>query len=75
MKFDKTRWTGSELFEFYTSGLEYSEYAQDLLTAESIIGDTLFSMLEKAEKEGKKIVLEESSKTGTMDPIINVKIA
>lgn len=52
-----TQMTGHELFEFYTS--QGGAYSQTLFTAHLHIGDTLFSMLEDAEKQGKKIVIKE----------------
>lgn len=57
--------TGEELFQSALS--EWGEYAQDLMTAHSLIGDKLFPMLEECERTGKKIVIREL----TDDPGIN----
>lgn len=51
--------TGEQLFEIKTS--EWGEYAQDLMTAHSLIGDKLYPMLEECERTGKKIVLREKN--------------
>ena len=53
----KASLTGEELFEFYTS--QEGEYRQTLFTAHMQIGDELFKLLEQAEMEGKKIVLQD----------------
>lgn len=56
--------TGKELFDYYTTFRDYSgsdadEYAQTLETAFMLFRDDVFSMLEKAEAEDKKIGLIE----------------
>ncbi len=68
---DLTGLTGEQLFDYYTS--IYGEYEQTLFTAHSVIGDRLFKLLEKAEKQGKKIVLIEKMKN-VYDPPISVII-
>lgn len=58
MKSDLSKLTGEELFGYYTS--QGNKYRQVLFQVYLQIGDKLFKMLEKAEKEGKKIVIKES---------------
>lgn len=64
-KIDKSKWPGSALFEYYTS--QPGEYKGTLFEAFMLIGDKLYTMLEKAEAEGKKIVIMEDIE-GVMDP-------
>lgn len=45
--------TGKELFNKYTN--EANEYAQTLMTIWAHIGDAIFPLLEKADKDGKKL--------------------
>lgn len=71
MTTDKSNWSGKELFEFYTS--EEGEYKNTLLQAYVQIGDDIYSMLEKAEKQGKKIALVEQKK-GVDDPPLSIEI-
>lgn len=57
--------TGQQLFDKYTEQRDHSEseqndYAQTLQTALMLFGDKVFAMLERAEKEGKKIELVEN---------------
>lgn len=68
---DKSNWTGKELFEFYTT--QDPAYRKILNQAFLEIGDELYLMLEKAEREGKKIVLIEQIK-GVDDPPLSVEI-
>jgi hypothetical protein len=51
--------TGQEIFENYQKN--WDEYAQTLMTAMMIVADDdkFFAMLERAEKEGKKISIVE----------------
>jgi hypothetical protein len=51
--------TGKQIFENYQKN--WGEYAQTLMTAILIVADDekFFAMLEKAEREGKKIALVE----------------
>ena len=56
--------TGEQLYNYHNafrdfSGSERDEYAQNLQTALMLFGDKVFSMLEKAEVQGKKIELVE----------------
>jgi hypothetical protein len=56
--------TGQQLFEFHMafrdySGTERDDYAQTLETAFSLFGDEVYSKLEEAEKEDKRIELIE----------------
>jgi len=56
--------TGRQLFEKYAafrnhSGDEKDEYAQVIQTSLALFGDKVYTMLEQAEKEGKKIELVE----------------
>lgn len=60
---------GIDLFEKILS--EGGEYAQTVQTAFSVIGNDLFTMLEKADREGKKIEISESE-NDTTDPEIKV---
>lgn len=57
MKPDLSQLTGEQLFDYYT-GIE-GEYKQTLFQAYTEIGNELFELLEKAEKEGKKVVIKE----------------
>lgn len=50
--------TGKELFEKYTKARD--EYARTLLTIEVNIGDEIYPLLEQAEREGKKLEIDES---------------
>lgn len=68
---DLTALTGEQLFDYYTS--IDGEYKQTLFTAHSVIGDRLFKLLEKAEMQGKKIVLAEKMKN-VCDPPLSVII-
>lgn len=47
--------TGRELFTHLTLSIEKDEYAQTLMTIWTHIGDEIFPLLEKADKEGKKL--------------------
>jgi hypothetical protein len=50
--------SGREIFEMHApSGKEPSEYGRLLWTIYLSIGDALFPLLEKAEKEGKRLSL------------------
>ncbi|RZK73589.1 MAG: hypothetical protein EOO85_17015 [Pedobacter sp.] len=58
--------TGIQLFEYHLAFRDYSgtdrdDYAQTLETAFSIFGNDVYSKLEQAEKEDKKIELIEDS--------------
>lgn len=68
---EKTKLTGKELFDLYTS-LE-GEYKYTLFRAHLEIGDDLFPMLEKCEKEGKKIHIQESPDS-TLDSQIVITV-
>jgi hypothetical protein len=52
---DVTKIKGVDLFEIYAS--QGDEYAQTIMTAYATIGDDLFTLLERAEREQKKIAL------------------
>lgn len=61
-KIDKSKWTGEQLFEYYsTLG---GEYEQTLSTARMQIGDELMPMLEECERTGKKITLVDDISIG-----------
>lgn len=64
----KNDMTGQELFELYTS--EESDYKQVLMTAHMAIGDDLYKMLEKAERKGKKIAINEVPQGMDDGPIV-----
>ena len=64
--------TGKELFEYHTS-LD-NEYKGTLFHAFQEIGAELYPMLEKCEKEGKSIVVNEDIE-GAFDSPITVSIA
>ncbi|MBO9671952.1 MAG: hypothetical protein J7577_00795 [Sphingobacteriaceae bacterium] len=56
--------TGRQLFEKYASlrdhsGNEKDQYAQTLQTSLALFGDKVYTMLEQAEREGRKIELIE----------------
>lgn len=71
MVIDKSKMTGGQLFDYYTSVHEDREYGSTLLTAHSEIGNKLFPMLEKCEREGKRIALQETM-SGVLDPPLEV---
>lgn len=52
---DKSKWSGEELFYFYSN--LGGDYSQTLFTARMTIGDELLLLLEKCEREGKIIDL------------------
>jgi hypothetical protein len=57
--------TGQQLFDKYTEQRDHGEsqqndYAQTLQTALMLFGDKVFAMLERAERDGKKIELIEN---------------
>jgi hypothetical protein len=60
--------SGEELFDYYTS--QGGEYSQTLMLAFNEIGEKLYSMLEKAEKEGKKIYVIEEIDDALDSPLI-----
>lgn len=68
----KANWTGVELLEFYSK--QDPEYCKILNQAYLEIGDKIYTLLEQAEKEGKKIVLVEQ-KMVVDDPPLSVEIA
>lgn len=59
--------SGKELFEYYTS-LD-NEYIGTLFQAFQEIGEELYPMLEKCEKEGKSIVINEDIEEAFDSPI------
>lgn len=63
--------TGQQLFDYYTD--QAGEYGQILFTAHQMINDDIFPMLEKAEKENKKVALK-TINGDVDDPIIEVVI-
>ena len=65
-------WNGEDLFYYYTSF--NNEYSQTLMTAFTCIGDSLFSMLKKAEAENLKIIIESENNENLDDPPIKVSI-
>lgn len=71
MRPDLSKLTGSELFSYYTS--QNNEYKGVLFTAYQEIGAELFTMLETAVKEGKKIILKDSLED-VDDPPITIYI-
>jgi len=71
-KIDKSKWSGIELFEFFST--QDPKYGKILNQAYLEIGDDIYTLLERAEKEGKKIVLVEQRK-GVDDPPLSVEIA
>lgn len=71
MKLNLFKFSGQQLFDFYTS--KGGDYSQVLFQAHLQIGDELFKMLEQAEKEGKKIVIKEDVQD-VDDPPITIVI-
>lgn len=55
---DTSHMKGSDLFRYYTMTGTDHEYGSTLRTAHLQVGDSLFSMLEQCEREGKRIRLE-----------------
>jgi DNA-binding MarR family transcriptional regulator len=68
---DLTKLKGIELFEIYTS--QGDEYAQTIRTAYATIGDDLFALLERAEREQKRITLN-TVLNDVDDPVLDVVI-
>lgn len=64
---DLSKLSGQQLFEYYTS--QGGDYSQILFQSHIQIGNNLFSMLEIAEKEGKKIVIKEGFQDVDDSPI------
>lgn len=60
--------TGKELFEKYVA--PHDEYSRTLLTACSIEGENVYSLLEEAEQEGKKLVLDYPITDGPSEPMV-----
>lgn len=68
---DLSNLSGEYLFDYYTS--IDGEYKQTLFTAHLTIGDRLYKLLEKAEKQGKRIALVEKM-SNVCNPPLSVKI-
>lgn len=58
---------GKELLDYYTNKRDFTgstddNYAQELMTIYSNIGEQIFHLLEKAEIEGKKLDVKKATK-------------
>lgn len=65
---DKSKLNGDQLFQFYTMVEKDMEYRSTLQTAYMQLGGDLFPLLEKCEREGKRIdIQEDEAYTGAID--------
>lgn len=70
-KKELTELTGLQLFEYYTS--QSNEYSNTLFMAQLELGEAIFPMLEKCERESKRVVITEDLQ-GVLDSPITITI-
>lgn len=77
-KIDTSVMSGRDLFDYYAFDGEDLEYRETLLAAYTELSDDLFPMLERCEREGKRIVLKHDKllqSAGALDCPFDVVIA